>query len=301
MISRPVIDEDRAFENIYRLNVGGPQISISDDTGMYRSWDQDEVYIYGAAIGLTPVYDKPIMYTVETPNYTAPEPIYKTQRSMGKQSVKYNLTWILPVDSGFYYMLRLHFCHIIPQYTKQGQVVFKIFINNQTADEELDQLNLTQGSGYPIFKDYIVFVNDPDGSRCKQHLWLALHPNNASEQYLEAYLNGLEAFKLSTDKNLASRNPERRCTTTPTRLTPTKLTPTVKENKKKSPYAVIIGGVGGAFVLLYISVFIVPWRLRRAKNNSSDEDRSPNPCRRFSLKDMKAATDEFNDNFVIGN
>ncbi|KAJ0694530.1 putative protein kinase RLK-Pelle-CrRLK1L-1 family [Helianthus annuus] len=296
MISRPVIDEDRALENIYRLNVGGPQISISDDTGMYRSWDQDEVYIYGAAIGLTPVYDKPIMYTVETPNYTAPEPIYKTQRSMGKQSEKYNLTWILPVDSGFYYMLRLHFCNIIPQYTKQGQVIFKIFINHQTAEDEVDLFNLTQGSWYPVVKDYIVLVNDPDGRRSKQDLWLAMHPNLKSDLYLDAYLNGLEVFKLSMDKNLAGPNPELGSTTTPTGLTPT-----VKENKKKSPYAVIIGGVGGAFVLLSISVFIVFWRRRRAKNNSSDEDRSPNPCRRFSLKDMKAATDEFNDNFVIGN
>ncbi|KAI3777024.1 hypothetical protein L1987_46817 [Smallanthus sonchifolius] len=97
--------------------MGGGQISVKDDTRMYRLWDQDDNYIYGAAFGLTPVYDNPIMYTMETPNYTAPKEVYQTQRSMGQLSNKYSLTWTLPVDYGFYYMLRLHFCNIIPQYT----------------------------------------------------------------------------------------------------------------------------------------------------------------------------------------
>ncbi|KAI3760855.1 hypothetical protein L1987_51255 [Smallanthus sonchifolius] len=162
----PDIDKDAAIENIYRLNMGGGDIASKDDTGMYRSWDQDNNYIYGAAIGKTPVTNKSIMYTMETPNYTAPELVYQTQRSMGKLSDKYNLTWILPVDSGFYYMLRLHFCNIIPQYTKVGQVVFTIFINNQTAEKDFDLLFWTQGSDSPVFKDYIVFVNNqPDGRK----------------------------------------------------------------------------------------------------------------------------------------
>ncbi|MFS7970990.1 putative protein kinase RLK-Pelle-CrRLK1L-1 family [Helianthus anomalus] len=117
----PVIDNKMALENIYRLNMGGGHVSGNGDTGMYRSWGPDNNYIYSAAIGLTPVYDqlKPIMYTTETPNYTAPELVYRTQRSMGSQSDKYNLTWILPVDSGFYYHLRLHFCKVVPQYKRR--------------------------------------------------------------------------------------------------------------------------------------------------------------------------------------
>ncbi|KAM0039815.1 putative protein kinase RLK-Pelle-CrRLK1L-1 family [Helianthus debilis subsp. tardiflorus] len=193
----PIINNNTTLENIYRLNMGGGQLSSQDDTGMYRAWDQDNNYIYGAAIGLTPLYNNPIMYTTETPNYVAPEAVYQTQRSMGKLSDKYNLTWLLPVDSGFYYMLRLHFCNIIPQYTKKGQVVFKIFINNRTADEEVDLFYMTQGSGYPVFLDYVVFVNNTGGHRGKLDLWLAMHPNPNSELYLDAYLNGLEVFKLS--------------------------------------------------------------------------------------------------------
>ncbi|KAI3784923.1 hypothetical protein L1987_44031 [Smallanthus sonchifolius] len=167
----PDITSDKALENIYRLKMGGRSIpATKDTTGMYRSWDTDDIYIYGGSTGLKPVYQKPITYTTETPNYTAPEEVYQNQRSMGKLSDTYNLTWILPVDSGFFYSLRLHFCNIIPQYNKSGQVLFKIFINNQTADEEVDLLRLTQGSGYPLYKDYIVFVNRPDDSRGKQDL-----------------------------------------------------------------------------------------------------------------------------------
>ncbi|XP_076912230.1 receptor-like protein kinase FERONIA [Bidens hawaiensis] len=250
----PIINNHTALENMYRLNMGGRQLSVQDDTGMYRSWVQDSNYIYGAAVGLTPLYQNPIMYTKQTPNYTAPEEVYQTQRSMGVLSDKYNLTWILPVDSGFYYMLRLHFCNIIPQYTKASQVIFRIFINNQTAEQEADVFYWTKGSGYPVFKDYIVFVNDPDGTRSKQDLWLALHPNPNSEQYLDAYLNGLEVFKLSMNKNLASPNPELSSITRPARRTPT------VERNKKTQYAAIIGGL---FVLVIILLVLIVLRQRR--------------------------------------
>ncbi|KAI3760861.1 hypothetical protein L1987_51261 [Smallanthus sonchifolius] len=134
----PIIDNGTTLENIYRLNMGGGQISVEDDTGMYRSWDKDDYYIteeYIDAIGFTPVYywdNNSIMYTIETPNYTAPEAVYQTQSSMGKE--------------GFFLQSDL--------------VVFRIFINNQTAEEKADLFYWTQGSGYPVFKDYIGVSTD---------------------------------------------------------------------------------------------------------------------------------------------
>ncbi|GKE32373.1 receptor-like protein kinase FERONIA [Tanacetum coccineum] len=208
----PIIDNQTALENVYRLNMGGGQ--LTDDTGMYRYWDQDNKHIYGGSFGLTHVNKTPI--TMEDPNYPAPELVYATQRSMGPLAEAenyYNLTWILSVDSGFYYMLRLHFCSIIPQYTKRGQTVFKIFINKQTAEEEADLFYWTEGSGYAVFRDYAVLVNDPDGQKSKQDLWLELHPNSKSEEYRDGFLNGLEVFKMSSDRNLAGPNPELSSTT----------------------------------------------------------------------------------------
>ncbi|GJY41987.1 receptor-like protein kinase FERONIA [Tanacetum coccineum] len=303
--SGPVINNKTALENVYRLNMGGGQIPGNDDTGMFRSWDQDNSYIYGS-IGLTPVYENPITYTVETPNYTAPEPVYQTQRSMGPLAKRYNLTWILPVDSGFYYMLRLHFCNIIPQYTK-GQMFFKIFINNQTAEEEADLFYWTQGSGYPVYKDYVVFVTDPDGHRSKQDLWLAMHPNPKATIW-DANLNGLEAFKLSMVGNLSSPNPQ----VSPTKP-PSSLVLSSKRKKKSPPYAMVVGGVIGGLVLLSIVLLIVLRQRKRVNHHSttnqklsrgstpSDSSLPSDRSRRFTLTEVKAATNNFNDNCVIGN
>nr|XP_043617198.1 receptor-like protein kinase FERONIA [Erigeron canadensis] len=290
MITGPITDNQTALENTYRLNMGGRRISVKYDTGMYRFWDQDDNYIYGAWYGETPLNTPPITYTPETPNYTAPETVYQTQRSMGKLAEGYNLTWILPVDSGFYYMLRLHFCNIIPQYTKPGQVIFTIFINNHTAEEEADLFSWTQGSGYPFFKDYVVFVNQMDGRPSKQDLWLALHPNGLGAYY-DAYLNGLEVFKISMIGNLGAPNPDY--------VYPSKQNDK-KEEKKTPGYATIIGGVGGGLVLLIVLLLILLWKHKRTRSNH-------NPlltlegCRHFTLKEVKAATNKFNDNCIVGN
>ncbi|KAJ0694543.1 putative protein kinase RLK-Pelle-CrRLK1L-1 family [Helianthus annuus] len=225
---------------------------------------------------------------------------------MGSVADKYNLTWILTVDSGFYYMLRLHFCNIIPQYTNKYYVNFCIFINNQTAEQEVDLFYWTRGSGYPVFKDYIVFVNDPDidGRRSKHDLWLSLHPTGKSK-YPDAYLNGLEVFKLSMDRDLSSPNPELR----PGHPMPR---PATKGIKKTPPYATIIGGVGGCLVLLSALLLIVLLRKRLAKLYSttynqpsrsqiaSDATLPSYRCQRFTVKEIRTATDEFNDNCIIG-
>ncbi|KAL7606499.1 hypothetical protein Lser_V15G20368 [Lactuca serriola] len=304
-ITGPVIAKDTALESIYRLNVGGRQISVNDDTGMYRSWDGDENYIFPKnALGLTPSTQIPITYTTDTPNYTAPELVYQTERSMGTLSSYYNLTWILPVDLGFWYMLRLHFCSIIPQYTFERQMIFKIFINNQTAEDKADLFFWTPGSGYPVFKDYVVFVGNPEGQRSKQDLWLALHPNEESLQYRDGFLNGLEVFKMSMSGSLASPNPE----LSPTPPPPRPSSPGEVTTKKTPPYAAIIGGGGGGLVLLSALGFIVFWRTRKLViEKSSGKPKSKKSgqlqsgrCRRFSVKEVKDATNEFNEECIIG-
>ncbi|CAH1429485.1 unnamed protein product [Lactuca virosa] len=303
-----VIAENTGLENIYRLNVGGGQIAPTADTGMYRSWDQDDRYVFPvSAIGLTPVNQTPIVYTADTPSYTAPELVYATQRSMGNLSRHYNLTWLLPVDSGFYYKLRLHFCNIIPQYTKQGEVVFTIFINNQTAEDQADVFYWSGGTGLPVFKDYVVFVYDFDGSGRKQDLWLAMGPNSkAADVYGDAFLNGLEVFKISMAGNLAGPNPE--LSPTPPPPPP----PSIKENKKTLPYAAIFGGTGSALLLFSALGFIV-FRQRRVKHSgatnekpysseqkSKDSGLPSDRCRRFTIKEVKDATGEFDENCIIG-
>ncbi|KAK2986302.1 hypothetical protein RJ640_021871 [Escallonia rubra] len=312
------IDNNTSFETLYRLNVGGNYVPATEDTGMFREWNQDDAYIYGAAFGFVPHRNVPIKYTSATPNYSAPETVYTTTRTMGNLSLHYNLTWIFTVDAGFYYLVRMYFCEIQLEVTQENQRMFRIFINNQTAEEEADVIAWSGGTGIPVFKDYVVHVVDTDVLRSKQDLWLAMHPNlETGSQYGDAILNGLEIFKLNkSDGSLAGRNPDSPSITPP----PYRYSPEKGKSKAFLVIVAVTGGVIGGIAVFSILGILVFRQRRRGKNLStcdaksswgpiSHESRSTNKnasslpsdlCRRFSLAEVKSATGDFNDNFIIG-
>ncbi|CAI0423729.1 unnamed protein product [Linum tenue] len=312
------IDNSSALENVYRLNVGGNDISPSGDTGMLRSWSDDQLYIYGAAIGVAESADPgtSLKFPSGTPSYIAPENLYLTARSMGpgpQVNLNYNLTWIFNVDSGFNYLVRLHFCEM-SNITKINQRVFKVYINNRTAEDAFDVIAYAGSSGVPVHKDYVVLVA---GGTPQQDLWLALNPNNASKpEYYDAILNGVEIFKLSSPAgNLAGPNP----------------IPAAKHSKSR--VAVIAGCLSAALVVVLIAgfCFVNASRRRRqgkepnssdgpsgwlplslygnshsagsAKTNTTGSYASSLPsnlCRHFSFAEIKAATHNFDDSRVLG-
>ncbi|THF97906.1 receptor-like protein kinase FERONIA [Camellia sinensis] len=179
------IDNNTALETLYRLNVGGNDVSVNDDTSMYRRWHQDDLYIYGG-VGLAPHHDVPIWYTNDAPNYTAPATVYTTARTMGNDpqlNLQYNLTWIFTVDSGFRYLARLHFCEFQLEVTRENERVFFVYMKNQTANPEVDVIHLSRGNIIPVFKDYVLLVPPVDGLRSKVDLWFAMNPNMDSEPW----------------------------------------------------------------------------------------------------------------------
>ncbi|GLU14843.1 hypothetical protein SLE2022_313870 [Rubroshorea leprosula] len=208
------IDNSTALETVYRLNVGGNDISPSeDDTGLFRSWSEDLPYILGAGVGVTVAADPNMTFNYKgIPRYTAPKTVYATARSMGPYSAvnaQSNLTWLFSVDSGFNYLIRLHFCEFTESITLINQRVFNIFLNNQTAQEGADVIAWAGGNwniGVPVYMDFVVLV---PGGGPQQDLWLELHPDIAAKpQYYDAILSGVEIFKLShTSGNLAELNP----------------------------------------------------------------------------------------------
>lgn len=321
------IDNGTALENVYRLNVGGNDISSQGDTGLFRTWRDDSFYIFGAANGVTEVPDTnvTIAYPPGSPSYIAPLDVYRTLRSMGPNASvnqNYNLTWLFNIDSGFSYLVRLHFCEITDLIYKVNQRVFSIFLNNQTAEQAADVIAWSGHNGVPVHKDYIVFV--PNGPP-QQDIWLALTPYvPLKPEYYDAILNGVEIFKISDPKgNLAGVNPDP--------------LPQVDEsliNKSsgsgKSNKGVIGGVVGGgiaALLLVGLIVCLIARRRKQKKDSTTSDGWLPlslygnshssgsaktnttgsyvsslpsNLCRHFSIAEIKAATKNFDEALLLG-
>jgi serine/threonine protein kinase len=277
---------------------------------MYRTWHQDIEYLIGQAGNAPYLPGVKIKYTTKTPAYSAPVEVYSTMRSMGREprhNMNYNLTWIFPVDAGFLYLLRLHFCETRKEVINVNQQVFLIFINNQTAEYDADVIHMSGGHGIPVYKDYIVQV--PPGSPSKQDLWLELHPNmELKPTYADAILNGLEIFKLNkTDGNLAGFNPDPTVAPPPAEQHPERRT------GKRSSIIMVIGIVGGSIGTVFacsLILYFFAFKQKRVKDPSKSEEKSSwtitssslptNLCRRFTFVEIKEATRNFDDQNIIG-
>ncbi|XP_057475904.1 receptor-like protein kinase FERONIA [Actinidia eriantha] len=329
------IDNTTALENVYRLNVGGNDISPSGDTGLFRAWYDDSPYIFGAAYGvtLTTSPNMTIQYPSGMPTYVAPVDVYATARSMGPNiyNQNYNLTWIFTVDSGFAYLVRLHFCEVDPNITKINQIVFDIFLNNQTAQKAADVIAWTKYNGVPMYQDYVVLI--PPGSP-QQDLWLALHPNIAAKpQIYDAILNGVEIFKVNdTSGNLAGPNPVP--APKQEKIDPSLANRRSASSQSKNQKAIIGGSIGGGIaVTLLVGFFVCAVSHHRrqggkcsspsdgpsgwlplslyghshsagsAKTNTTGSYASSLPsnlCRHFSFAEIKAATNNFDEALLLG-
>ncbi|KAM0955377.1 hypothetical protein ACFX2A_024269 [Malus domestica] len=303
------IENNTAMEMVYRINVGGSQLSFNRDTGMYRNWDGIQVdYNYlddlSKNFSVLPQNSSIQPDFSKIPEYSAPEEVYRTARSMGRNKTinkSYNLTWGFPVDSTFYYFIRLHFCEFEGAVTLPRDRLFQIFIANQTAEQFADVITWSQGYGKPVYKDYVVFVPAGAGSKKKVHLFLALQatPKDRLTNYNDAILNGLEIFKLSdSNRNLAGPNPD---PPPPPNIAQPE-SPKVSDKKSIPLHAIIAGVVSGVFVLASVFGFLVFGRGRKVKDTASDGSSSlpPHLCRCFSLSEIKAATQNFSQTFIVG-
>lgn len=307
------LESTTAMENLYRLNVGGAGIQ-DDGGGMFRFWSPDDDYIYFADYGWTVHREAvQIKYTADTPPYSAPAIVYSSGRVMSNYSM--SLEWGFPVDSGFFYLLRLHFCEFMLEVNKPNQRVFTIKINEQIVEIEMDVIDFAGGPEIPIYRDYITWVPDVGRRHGKRDLRLSLVPFVEGQPvYFSALLNGLEIFRLSdSNRSLAELNPE-----LVSEPPPAKTMPPWKSEKRRGgghflTYAAT-GGIAGVLAVAAMS-FLIFRRWRKLKNTaatgkswellSSIGTRSTNTlpsdlCRYFSLDQMRVATGNFNGDLVVG-
>ncbi|XP_017975009.1 PREDICTED: receptor-like protein kinase FERONIA [Theobroma cacao] len=314
------INNYTALENVHRLNIGGNSIPAVNDTGMYRNWYDDYFYLVPAGVVASNTSIK-LDYSI-IPQYTAPDDVYRTARSMGSnrtENLLYNLTWRLPVDSGFRYLVRLHFCEFDPYVETVSDRRFSIYIDNKTAEAAFDVMEASGGKGRPMYKDYVVMIGNT-GDKSEYTLFIALHPKNLFSAYADGFLNGLEVFKLNNSGgNLAGPNPAPQAPPAGNEES----SPKAKKSNTKRKLLFSIGGCGiGLLIILVLLCCIIVWRHRKmhwygayckgsrfccwmdpykrksfwAKSSSLPDEL----CRHFSLDEIKAATSDFHEALIIG-
>ncbi|RHN44461.1 putative protein kinase RLK-Pelle-CrRLK1L-1 family [Medicago truncatula] len=306
------IHNDKALEMVYRVNVGQNQVPPNQDTGMFRNWDSDfPLYLekeYPQSVSTVYGSDHPNYLNNTIPNYTAPEAVYFTARSYGMDVTEdYNVTWNFKVDSSFTYMVRLHFCEFDLLIKNKGDRVFQIFINDILAEQYADVIYWSGGNMIPVHKDYAVKMYSQNGSseieRVNLSIKLQREPESIYTNYRDVIMNGIEIFKISDKNNLAGLNPIKH-------IIPS--SPNRRSKSKKSPI-VMFALVGLSCLLLaFIMGVIVFLRRRRFEsqfemkeshwkiNNEGSSILPSHLCRCFTIVEIRAATNNFEDIFIIG-
>lgn len=188
------------METMYRLNVGGPEITSDEDKEYWRTWEVDSSYMFSEYAGSGIKNKSNITYASTNDSSAAPLVVYETARAMTETQTsekRINMSWKFEVDPDFDYMVRLHFCEL--KYDKANERIFRIYINNRTAADNVDIFVRAGGMNKAYHQDYV----DAVSSRINT-LWVQLGPDTvAGAAGTDALLNGLEIFKMSRNGNLA--------------------------------------------------------------------------------------------------
>ncbi|KAJ4707265.1 Receptor-like protein kinase [Melia azedarach] len=264
---------------------------------MYRKWDWDVDYVTDERPGALPVNTSIVLSFSVIRNYSAPIEVYTTARTMGKNKTineNYDLTWEFEADSGFTYFVRLHFCEFQIEITEVGDRVFQIYIANQTAEAAADVIAWSGGNGVPIYKNYAVTIGSK-GNEKKQNLSIKLHPTPEwRTKFSDAILNGIEIFKVDNNGNLAVPNPD-------ILIRPPSVVETPSSKSKKILVAVVCGIVSCFVIISLLFLFYRRFRSSIAKSRKfRGSPLTSHICVQFSLSEMKAATNNFNNDLIIG-
>ncbi|XP_027924701.1 receptor-like protein kinase FERONIA [Vigna unguiculata] len=305
------VQSSTAMETVYRIKAGGQEIPPQNDTGLFRGWADEQGYFIKhnpRNDDLPADLDGKMNITVN-PDYLAPKELFRTARSMGRNATlnkMSNLTWEFPVDAGFTYVLRLHFCELDPNINDIGNRQFHIYIASMLADDRADVMKWSQKQkGLAVLRNYAVLIPN-NGTQKKFNLSLQMHPYGSSvdSKYADAFLNGLEIFKINTN-NLAGPNPD------PVQ-TPENSIPGKPGRESRTTIIDVVVGVGIGVVFISLVILVVVLRCKRVTERNSKDYKSKSItatqkvflpsdlCRHFSLDEIEAATNNFDDVFIVG-
>ncbi|KAF3961006.1 hypothetical protein CMV_014330 [Castanea mollissima] len=309
----------RSIQTMYRLNIGGSEVKPNQDSNLWRTWELDSSYMITANAGSEISNSSNITYASMNDSSVAPLLVYETARIMSNTGVlekRFNMSWKFEVDPDFDYLIRLHFCELVFNVPKQR--IFRIYINNRTAADNFDVYERSGGMNKAYHQDYI----DAVSSKTKT-LWIQLGPETAAGAAgTDALLNGLEIFKLSQSGSLAYVEPYDSTGNS------------VGNSKTKILWVGIGAGVTSVVILGVIISFIYCFCRRQREKFSDTKNNSPGwrPLflngsilnnsangkratgsqypygsvastrvgKQFTLPEIRAATNNFDDSLVIG-
>lgn len=290
----------QALETVARVNMGNLTVNRNLDA-LWRLWIGDGGYLVHHNLGTFLENVTAVNSTSGTTEIFAPSWVYGTATKLYSEDdpgTIANITWNFPVDPGFEYLVRLHFCDILP--ASVPLLFFNVYVNSLLVSH-LNLLNLTSNVlGAPYFLDVIARVKE------STLLNVSVGTSSALDPYSNAILNGLEIMKINNSKgsldvldSVISRRDA------------------LKVSKLK--IAVIVGlavGLFSAVVLASVVFWLWSRRCKRAQieddftgNAHNKESKFPNGAAtfsnlkvgyRFPLSVIQESTDNFSEKLVIG-
>ncbi|KAG6527146.1 probable receptor-like protein kinase At5g61350 [Zingiber officinale] len=185
------------LEVVCRLNVGGPSISPANDT-LGRTWLPDGPFLkVPAAAQSVAVPTQAVRYADDgsvTP-LIAPSTVYASADAMANSNTEdpsFNISWLVPADATFSYLVRLHFCDIVSQ--SLNSLYFNVYINELMAASTFDLSSLTSGLAIAYYKDFAVNATTITNGTLLVQVGPLPDSGGAPPN---AILNGLEVMKMS--------------------------------------------------------------------------------------------------------
>lgn len=183
-----------AFETMYRVNVGGYKVTPFNDS-LWRNWVPDDEFLKVSDSSKKVHFGGPLKYQMGgASREVGPDNVYNTGRvitSVTDLVPKSNITWVFPVNDGYKYLVRLHFCDIAS--VAIGMLYFNVYMNGNLALENLDlsaKTNFMLAS--PFYADVVV-----DGVSSGV-ITISVGSSNMSMPHaVDAILNGVEIMKMS--------------------------------------------------------------------------------------------------------
>ncbi|KAG6417599.1 hypothetical protein SASPL_119783 [Salvia splendens] len=186
----------QSLQTVTRLNMGGQFVSLVNDT-LGRNWEPDGLYLKQPNLATS----KSNIPAVQYPNGgatadTAPPTVYGTCTKMnsdGDPNSNFIVTWDIPVDLGFQYLIRLHFCDIVS--ASPTDSVFDVYIDTYVVYRDLELSTKLYGKlATAFYADFVTPVLD------RPNFSVSIGPSPRSS-YPDAFLNGLEVMKIRNSED----------------------------------------------------------------------------------------------------